>query len=171
MIPYIDTSIEVDNDPEMSYNQSLANLQSTLMIHGDKQVGYNSFFASFYNWVETVSKDAPDSFISRVRILKDFNKLQFLCTQIQRDISYALLSVTVSESRVEQFLNVRYVFRHLHEGFKQIYGFTSDSQGKTSYWARNVKNYIDKIDDESIITRFNEIDALLRDYSGKEVKR
>ena len=170
LFQYIDTSVEVDNDPEMTYNESLANLQRFLLIQSNNQVGCYSVFATFYDLAGAVSEGAPDSFKNRIRTLKDFNELQFLCTQIQRDISYTLLSVTASESRIEQFLNVRYVFRHLHEGFKRIYGYTTDSQEQTSYWVRCVKPYIHGVDDETIITQFNEMDALLKDYSVEEIK-
>lgn len=167
---YLDRSIEIDNAPEMLPSDSLICLQRFLMVQSDKQVGYIQTFASFYGLAEAVSEGMTDSLRYKVRILKDFNELQFLCTQIRRDISYALLSVTASDSRVEQFLNVRYVFRHVHEGFKRIYGFTSNSQDETSYWARCVKPYIHGIDDEMIIAQFNEMDALLKDYSDEEIK-
>lgn len=166
---YVDTSIEVDNEPEMQPSDSLTNLQRFLMMHSDKQVGYNLVFDSFYSLVEKVSKIATGQSSNVARLLKDFNDLHFLCTQIQRDISYAMLSITASESRIEQLMNVRYVFRHVHEGFKRIYGYTRDSQESTSYWARCIKPYICGIADEQIINQYHEIETLLKKYSEEDV--
>lgn len=169
LFQYIDTSVEVDNDPEMTYNESLANLQRFLLIQSNNQVGYNSIFDSFYSLVEEVSKIATGQSSNVVRLLNDFNDLHFLCTQIQRDISYAMLSIAESESRIEQLMNVRYVFRHVHEGFKRIYGYTQDSQESTSYWARCIKPYICGIADEQIINQYHEIETLLKKYSEEDV--
>lgn len=166
---YVDTSIEVDNEPEMQPSVSLTNLQRFLMMQSDKQVGYNSVFDSFYSLVEKVSIIATGQSSNVARLLKDFNDLHFLCTQIQRDISYAMLSITASESRIEQLMNVRYVFRHVHEGFKRIYGYTQDSQESTSYWARCIKPYICGIADEQIINQYHEIETLLKKYSEEDV--
>lgn len=169
LFQYIDTSVEVDNDPEMTYNESLANLQRFLLIQSNNQVGYNSIFDSFYSLVEEVSKIATGQSSNVARLLNDFNDLHFLCTQIQRDISYAMLSIAESESRIEQLMNVRYVFRHVHEGFKRIYGYTRDSQETTSYWARCIKPYICGIADEQIIKQYHEIETLLKKYSEEDV--
>lgn len=166
---YVDTSIEVDNEPEMQPSVSLANLQRSLMIHSDKQVGYNSVFDSFYSLVEKVSIIATGQSSNMARVQKNFNDLDFLCTQIQRDISYAMLSVAASESKIEQLMNVRYVFRHVHEGFKRIYGYTRDSQESTSYWARCIKPYICRIADEQIVKRSHKIETLLKKYSEEDV--
>ena len=166
---YVDTSIEVDNEPEMQPSDSLTDLQKFLMMHSDKQVGYYSVFDSFYSLVEEVSKIATGQSSNVARLLNDFNDLHFLCTQIQRDISYAMLSITASESRIEQLMNVRYVFRHVHEGFKRIYGYTRDSQETTSYWARCIKPYICGIADEQIIKQYHEIETLLKKYSEEDV--
>lgn len=166
---YVDTSIEVDNEPEMQPSDSLTNLQRFMLMHSDKQVGYNSVFDSFYSLAEKVSRVATGQSSNVARLLKDFNDLHFLCTQIQRDISYAMLSITASESRIEQLMNVRYVFRHVHEGFKQIYGYTRDSQESTSYWARCIKPYICGIADEQIINQYHEIETLLMKYSKEDV--
>lgn len=166
---YVDTSIEVDNEPEMQPSDSLTNLQRFMLMHSDKQVGYNSVFDSFYSLAEKVSGVATGQSSNVARLLKDFNDLHFLCTQIQRDISYAMLSITASESRIEQLMNVRYVFRHVHEGFKQIYGYTRDSQESTSYWARCIKPYICGIADEQIINQYHEIETLLMKYSKEDV--
>lgn len=166
---YVDTSIEVDNEPEMQPSDSLTNLQRFMLMHSDKQVGYNSVFDSFYSLAEKVSRVATGQSSNVARLLKDFNDLHFLCTQIQRDISYAMLSITAPESRIEQLMNVRYVFRHVHEGFKQIYGYTRDSQESTSYWARCIKPYICGIADEQIINQYHEIETLLMKYSKEDV--
>ncbi len=166
---YVDLYIEVNNEPEMQPSDSLTNLQRILMMHSVKQVGYNSIFDSFYTQVEKVSKIATGQSSNVARLLKDFNDLHFLCTQIQRDISYAMLSITASESRIEQLMNVRYVFRHVHEGFKRIYGYTQDSQESTSYWARCIKPYICGIADEQIIEQYHEIETLLKKYSEEDV--
>ena len=166
---YVDTSIEVDNEPEMQPSDSLTNLQRILMMHSDKQVGYNLVFDSFYSLAEQVSIIATGQSSNVARLLKDFNDLHFLCTQIQRDISYAMLSITASESRIEQLMNVRYVFRHVHEGFKRIYGYTRENQESTSYWARCIKPYICGITDEQIINQYHEIETLLKKYSEEDV--
>lgn len=166
---YVDTSIEVDNEPEMQPSDSLTNLQRILMMHSDKQVGYNLVFDSFYSLAEQVGIIAMGQSSNVARLLKDFNDLHFLCTQIQRDISYAMLSITASESRIEQLMNVRYVFRHVHEGFKQIYGYTRENQESTSYWARCIKPYICGITDEQIINQYHEIETLLKKYSEEDV--
>lgn len=166
---YVDTSIEVDNEPEMQPSDSLTNLQRILMMHSDKQVGYNLVFDSFYSLAEQVCIIATGQSSNVARLLKDFNDLHFLCTQIQRDISYAMLSITASESRIEQLMNVRYVFRHVHEGFKRIYGYTQDTQESTSYWARCIKPYICGIADEQIINQYHEIETLLKKYSEEDV--
>ena len=166
---YVDTSIEVDNEPEMQPSDSLTNLQRILMMHSDKQVGYNLVFDSFYSLAEQVSIIATGQSSNVARLLKDFNDLHFLCTQIQRDISYAILSITASESRIEQLMNVRYVFRHVHEGFKRIYGYTRENQESTSYWARCIKPYICGITDEQIINQYHEIETLLKKYSEEDV--
>ena len=166
---YVDTSIEVDNEPEMQPSDSLTNLQRILMMHSDKQVGYNLVFDSFYSLAEQVSIIATGQSSNAARLLKDFNDLHFLCTQIQRDISYAMLSITASESRIEQLMNVRYVFRHVHEGFKRIYGYTRENQESTSYWARCIKPYICGITDEQIINQYHEIETLLKKYSEEDV--
>ena len=100
---YVDTSFEVDNEPEMQPSDSLTNLQRILMMHSDKQVGYNLVFDSFYSLAEQVSIIATGQSSNVARLLKDFNDLHFLCTQIQRDISYAMLSITASESRIERY--------------------------------------------------------------------
>ena len=162
---YVDTSIEVDNEPEMQPSDSLTNLQRILMMHSDKQVGYNLVFDSFYSLAEQVSIIATGQSSNVARLLKDFNDLHFLCTQIQRDISYAMLSITASESRIEQLMNVRYVFRHVHEGFKR----TRENQESTSYWARCIKPYICGITDEQIINQYHEIETLLKKYSEEDV--
>lgn len=166
---YVDTSIEVDNEPEMQSSDSLTNLQRFLLMHSDKQVGYNLVFDSFYSLAEQVSIIATGQSSNVARLLKDFNDLHFLCTQIQRDISYAMLSITASESRIEQLMNVRYVFRHVHEGFKRIYGYTRENQESTSYWARCIKPYICGITDEQIINQYHEIETLLKKYSEEDV--
>ena len=166
---YVDTSIEVDNEPEMQPSDSLTDLQKFLMMHSDKQVGYYSVFDSFYSLVEEVSKIATGQSSNVARLLNDFNDLHFLCTQIQRDISYAMLSITASDSRIEQLMNVRYVFRHVHEGFKRIYGYTRENQESTSYWARCIKPYICGIADEQIIKQYHEIETLLKKYSEEDV--
>lgn len=166
---YVDTSIEVDNEPEMQTSDALTNLQRFLLMHSDKQVGYNSVFDSFYSMVEEVCKIATGQSSNVVKLLKGFNNLHFLCTQIQRDISYAMLSISASESRIEQLLNVRYVFRHVHEGFKRIYGYTRDSQESTSYWARCIKPYVCEIADEQIIKQYQELETLLKKYSEEDV--
>ena len=166
---YVDTSIEVDNEPEMQPSDSLTNLQRILMMHSDKQVGYNLVFDSFYSLAEQVSIIATGQSSNVARLLKDFNDLHFLCTQIQRDISYAMLWITASESRIEQLMNVRYVFRHVHEGFKRIYGYTRENQESTSYWARCIKPYICGITDEQIINQYHEIETLLKKYSEEDV--
>lgn len=166
---YVDTSIEVDNEPEMQSSDSLTNLQRFLLMHSDKQVGYNLVFDSFYSLAEKVSRVATGQSSNVARLLKDFNDLHFLCTQIQRDISYALLSITTSESRIEQLMNVRYVFRHVHEGYKQIYGYTQERQESESYWARCIKPYICGIVDEQIIQQYHEIETLLKKYSEEDV--
>ena len=139
------------------------------MMHSDKQVGYNLVFDSFYSLAEQVSIIATGQSSNVARLLKDFNDLHFLCTQIQRDISYAMLSITASESRIEQLMNVRYVFRHVHEGFKRIYGYTRENQESTSYWARCIKPYICGITDEQIINQYHEIETLLKKYSEEDV--
>lgn len=169
LVQYVNTSIETDNEPEMRPSVSLMNLQRFLMIQNNKQVGYNSVFDSFYSLIEKTSKIATGQSSKVARLLKDFNDLHFLCTQIQRDISYAMLSITASESRIEQLMNVRYVFRHVHEGFKQIYGYTRDNQESTSYWARCIKPYICGIADEQIIKQYHEIETLLKKYSEENV--
>lgn len=166
---YVDLSIEVNNEPEMQPSDSLTNLQRILMMHSDKQVGYNLVFDSFYSLAEQVSIIATGQSSNVARLLKDFNDLHFLCTQIQRDISYAMLSITASESRIEQLMNVRYVFRHVHEGFKRIYGYTRENQESTSYWARCIKPYICGITDEQIINQYHEIETLLKKYSEEDV--
>ena len=166
---YVDLYIEVNNEPEMQPSDSLTNLQRILMMHSDKQVGYNLVFDSFYSLAEQVSIIATGQSSNVARLLKDFNDLHFLCTQIQRDISYAMLSITASESRIEQLMNVRYVFRHVHEGFKRIYGYTRENQESTSYWARCIKPYICGITDEQIINQYHEIETLLKKYSEEDV--
>lgn len=166
---YIDTSIEVDNESEMQPLDSLTDLQRFLIMQSDKQVGCNLVFDLFYKKVNNICIAASGQPSKAARLLKDFNDLHFLCTQIQRDISYAMLSITASESRVEQLMNVRYVFRHVHEGYKQIYGYTQDRQESKSYWARCIKPYICGIADEHIIKQYHEIETLLKKYSEEDV--
>ncbi len=166
---YVDTSIEVDNEPEMQSSDSLTNLQRFLLMQSDKQVGYNSVFDLLYNKVDEICIAVSGQPNNVARLMKDFNNLHFLCMQIQRDISYALLSITASESRIEQLMNVRFLFRHVHEGFKKIYGYTCDSQESKSYWARCIKPYICGIADEQIIQQYHEIESLLKKYSEVDV--
>lgn len=111
-------------------------------------------------------KGQPDN---KARLQEDFNKLEFICSQIHRDITYAQLSVSRSDSKVEQLLNVRYIFRHLHEGFKQIYGYTPNTQDVNSYWSRLIRPYIRGITDERIIEEFNKMDSRLKAYSTTDI--
>ena len=166
---FIDNSLDIDNEPESYPNVALENQHQILMKVCDKQVDWFSTFDTIYNISDVLSKIVNGQPDNKARLEEDFNELEFICSQIQRDILYAQLSVSMSESRVEQLLNVRYIFRHLHEGFKQIYGYTPNSQDVNSYWSRLIRPYICGITDEKIIAEFNKIDSLLKRYSSTDI--
>lgn len=166
---FIDESLDIDNEPDAYPNVALKNQHQFLMGISHKQVSCFSLFDSIYSFTDELSKKVKGQPYNKARLQEDFNELDFICSQIQRDISYAQLSVSKSESRVEQLLNVRYIFRHLHEGFKQIYGYTPNSQEVNSYWSRLIRPYICGITDEKIIEEFNKIDSFLKDYSTTNI--
>lgn len=166
---FIDNSLDVDNEPESYPNVALENQLQNMMDISNNQVAYFSSFDSIYIFSDELSKCVNGKPDNKARLQEDFNELEFICSQIQREIIYAQLSVSMSESRVEQLLNVRYIFRHLHEGFKQIYGYTPNSQDINSYWSRLIRPYICGITDEKIIEEFNKMDSFLKEYSTTNI--
>lgn len=166
---FIDNSLDIDNEPDAYPRMALENQLQNMMDISNNQVAYFSSFDSIYIFSDELSKCVNGKPDNKARLQEDFNELEFICSQIQRDIIYAQLSVSKSESRVEQLLNVRYIFRHLHEGFKQIYGYTPNSQDVNSYWSRLIRPYICGITDEKIIEEFNKIDSFLKDYSTTNI--
>lgn len=166
---FIDVSLDVDNEPESNPIEPLENLHQFQMSICNKQVDYFSSFDSIYTFSDELSKYVKGQPDNKARLQKDFNELEFICSQIHRDILYAQLSVSRSDSKVEQLLNVRYIFRHLHEGFKQIYGYTPNTQDVNSYWSRLIRPYIHGITDERIIEEFNKMDSRLKAYSMTDI--
>lgn len=166
---FIDNSLDIDNEPDAYPRMALENQLQNMMDISNNQVAYFSSFDSIYIFSDELSKCVNGKPDNKARLQEDFNELDFICSQIQRDIIYAQLSVSMSESRVEQLLNVRYIFRHLHEGFKQIYGYTPNSQDINSYWSRLIRPYICGITDEKIIEEFNKMDSFLKEYSTTNI--
>lgn len=166
---FIDNSLDIDNEPDAYPRMALENQLQNMMDISNNQVAYFSSFDSIYIFSDELSKCVNGQPDNKARLQEDFNELEFICSQIQRDILYAQLSVSMSESRVEQLLNVRYIFRHLHEGFKQIYGYTPNSQDVNSYWSRLIRPYICGITDEKIIEEFNKMDSFLKEYSTTNI--
>ena len=166
---FIDNSLDIDNEPDAYPRMALENQLQNMMDISNNQVAYFSSFDSIYIFSDELSKCVNGKPDNKARLQEDFNELEFICSQIQRDIIYAQLSVSMSESRVEQLLNVRYIFRHLHEGFKQIYGYTPNSQDINSYWSRLIRPYICGITDEKIIEEFNKMDSFLKEYSTTNI--
>lgn len=166
---FIDNSLDIDNESDAYPRMALENQLQNMMVISNKQVAYFSSFDSIYKFSDELSKCVYGKPDNKARLQEDFNELEFICSQIQRDIMYAQLSVSMSESRVEQLLNVRYIFRHLHEGFKQIYGYTANSQDVNSYWSRLIRPYICGITDEKIIEEFNKMDSFLKEYSTTNI--
>ena len=161
---YIDASIHFDNDPEMDVNSALISTHKLLLMFSNKNVDNNSTFDYFYTFARKLSLLVSKKDNQKARLMQDMHQIQFLCSQIHRDLLYAQLSVVESESRIEEFLNIRYIFRRMHEGFKRIYGYNEKDHEK-SYWAKTVQPYVGGLDDESILNQFNELEGLLDSYT------
>ena len=83
---FIDNSLDIDNESDAYPRMALENQLQNMMVISNKQVAYFSSFDSIYKFSNELSKCVYGKPDNKARLQEDFNELEFICSQIQRDI-------------------------------------------------------------------------------------
>ena len=165
---YVPANISPKNEPEIETLKSLSNLYKFFFDKTNDQANSFLFFNLFYEFTSKLIDGKNSKYEKLVRIDNDFNQFRIACIQIQRDLSYAQISLSSSEYLVEQYLNVRYIFRRIHDGIKLLYGYDSQSK-KRSLFSCYIAPYISAVTDEYLINEINTIENEIKEYASSNI--
>lgn len=165
---YVPANFSSENEPEIETLQGLSNMYKFFFEKTNEQVNNFLIFNLFNDFTSKLIDGKNSEYEKLVKINSDFNQFRVACIQIQRDLSYAQISVSSSEYLVEQYLNVRYIFRRIHDGIKLLYGYDSQSK-KRSLFTCCIAPYISAVTDNYLINEINTIENEFKEYASGSI--